>query len=143
MRALLLRLRDQRGFSLVEILIVMILLGILAAIVLPALLGNAGKGDDASAKSDVSEVARAVEHCSAGVNDYSACDEPTEIDVAGFPWGNGAGEVRVVSAAEREYEVHGTSKGGHGFTWTRRANGTIDRTCAPVGKGGCASDGTW
>ena len=44
-------MRDERGFTLPEILTVIVLIGILTAIVLPAVLGQTDRGDDASAKS--------------------------------------------------------------------------------------------
>ena len=46
-------LRDQHGFSMIELLVVVLLIGILAAIALPSLLQHQGKGHDAVAKADV------------------------------------------------------------------------------------------
>jgi len=136
-------LRRQDGFSFIEILVVMIVLGILAAIVLPTFLGQTGQGSDASAKSDTRSVVDAVEHCSTDGEDYTGCDEEAELGLSGLPWGNGPGKVSVISSAAREYAVRATSDANHEFTWTKRPNGSVERTCAPAGEGGCDSSGSW
>ncbi len=46
-------LAEQRGFTLVEVLVVMIVIGILAGIAIPVLLGQREQAQDASAKSDL------------------------------------------------------------------------------------------
>ena len=143
MRARTSRLRAQRGFSFIELLIVVILLGILAAIVLPAFLSQTSQGDDASAKSNATEMARAVETCSTEGNDYTQCDEPAELQISGLTWGPAEGEVQVTASATRTYEVQAKAQGGHRYTWTKQPNGLVTRTCAPVDKGGCTSSGSW
>ena len=68
------RLRDERGFTLIEILVVIIVIGILTAIVLPIFLRQTEKGDDASAKSNVRSLVSAVEACYTGTTTYADCD---------------------------------------------------------------------
>ena len=136
-------LRGERGFALVELLVVLIVLGILAAIVLPFFTGQTAKGDDASAKSNVSEIARAVDECFGETNDYTLCASQDDLDVAGLPWGDGQGEVYVARAAQREYEVEGTSTSGQTYTWMRNVRGLVSRTCEPLGRGSCPDAGTW
>jgi len=123
--------------------VVTIVIGILAAIVLPIFLGQTDRGDDASAKSDVRSLATAIENCSAGSNDYTACDEESELDATSLTFGSDPGQVEVISAAEREYEIRANGRNGHQFTWARDGSGTVQRTCTPPGKGGCSSGGDW
>jgi type IV pilus assembly protein PilA len=143
MRLLREHLRAEPGFALVEVLVVIILLGILAALTLPMFLGHAERGDDVAAKSDARGVATAVEQCFAETNDYAECDEESQLDISGLSWGAGDGQVEVISSAAKEFAVRATSKSGHRFTWSKPETGPVDRDCAPSGEGGCGADGSW
>ncbi len=54
------RLNDKRGFTLIEIMIVIVILGMLAAIVVPKLMGNTDKAKVADAKVQIRNLESAL-----------------------------------------------------------------------------------
>ncbi len=60
-RQLMRRMGADSGFTLVEILVVMLIIGLLAAIAVPSFLGQRDKAHDASAKTSVRTAATAIE----------------------------------------------------------------------------------
>ncbi len=53
--------RAQRGFTLIEIMVVVVILGILAAVVVPRIMDNPGKARVAKAKQDIRQLESALE----------------------------------------------------------------------------------
>jgi type IV pilus assembly protein PilA len=141
------RLRSEAGFTLPELLVVIIIIGTLAAIALPTFLHRVDHGYDASAKSDAAAMAGSVDQCVATEDDYRNCDTPAELfgtgSDGGLPWGTGVSEVSVTAATKDTYEVVAWSRSTTKYTVTRPASGPQTRACDRAGVGGCPSSGGW
>lgn len=66
------KLQGKRGFTLIELIIVVVILGILILIVLAATRGDKNKASDASKKADLARVQQALEDCFVTGTGYQA-----------------------------------------------------------------------
>ncbi|MGH2951069.1 MAG: type II secretion system protein [Solirubrobacterales bacterium] len=130
---------DERGFTLVELLVVMLILALLAAIAIPAFLGQADKATDARAKS-------AVRTAETAILSY-ATDNDGEFDgatVAGLeqiePVLTGA-DLTVAASAD-EYTLEVAASTGNAFT-IHRVAADRELTCVNAGHAGCPDGGDW
>jgi type IV pilus assembly protein PilA len=138
---------SESGFSLIELLVVMLILGILAAIAIPAFLNQKNKATDAQAKTNARTLQTAMEACgSDNRGSYASCGiTPLRAIEKSLPQ-SGSSVTATPDTPAGGYTVSALSDSGNSFTIGRDNAGAITHTCSvPSGKdrGGCPTGGSW
>jgi type IV pilus assembly protein PilA len=141
--------RDQNGFSLIEVLVVILIVGILSAIAVPAFLGQRARARDTAAKTFVRHAQTAMEtHYQSGQTYVNGTAAALQIIEPSLAPGKGPTLSAPSSLTATGYVLTVTSKSLNTFTITKVASGvnigTVNRTCTrPNTKGGCKAARTW
>ena len=150
MRARLQAIRsNEDGFTLIEILVVILIIGVLAAIAIPSFLNQTNKATDASAKelahaAQVAAETYATDHngsysglAVSTLSQYDATIQTTSTTGNAFV-------AAVPTATATSYQITTSSANGNETFTISRSNGAITRTCTPATgvHGGC-SNGHW
>lgn len=135
------RRNEEDGFTLVELLVVMLILGILAAIAIPAFFSQRDKGYDSDAKANARTVQTALE--SYAVDNGGDYTDATEALLIGIePTIDSFDDTVEISGLGADaYTITATSDSDTTFTIARAA-GVVSNSCSAAG-GGCSDDLTW
>lgn len=137
---------SESGFSLVELLVVILIIGLLSAIALPAFLNQKDKADDSRAKAVAHTAQVAMEVCGSqndGSYDEAKCALPGLRQIESSIPGGEEGPVSVEPEGD-SYEIDVTSTGtGNVFSVERAPSGRLSWTCTVAGDdhGGCTVSG--
>ena len=115
---------QQHGFTLIEIMVVVVILGVLAALVAPNILGRTGDARITAAKADINSIGNALALYKLDNHSFPSTDqglealvtkpggypEPANYNPDGYlkaipkdPWGN---DYRYLSSEQGKYELY-------------------------------------
>jgi general secretion pathway protein G len=120
----------RAGFTLIEVLLVVVIIGILAAVVVPRLSGRVGQSQVSAAKSSIASIGLAV--------------DLYETDNGNFP---ASLQSLITMGGEQNWHGPYLKKGeipvdpwGHEFVYTLKDNGYEIRSAGPNGSAGDSDD---
>ena len=116
-------LKNQRAFTLIELMIVVAVVGILAAIAYPSYTGYVTRAKRADGKAALLQVQLAQEKWRANNTTYT-----TNLTSLGF-----AAESGVFYSPDKHYTLSVTAASGASYTVTAAPNGFTDAKCGTLG----------
>src|SRR5687767_6797357 len=144
---MLLKLRErmgrEEGFTFVELLVVMLILGLLAAIAIPSFFNQRDKAKDADAKAAVRTAQTAIETFATDHGGTYVAATAANLTTIEPSLGNASLQAPT-GLSDKTYTVRVNSEvSGQWFEISRFSNGVLDSECATHDKAGCPSDGNW
>jgi type IV pilus assembly protein PilA len=143
---------EESGFTLVELLVVMLIIGLLAAIAIPAFFNQRDKSYDANAKEQARTAETAMEtYATDNGGLYTGATSGALVTIEKSLSNDTTSTTRpfisdvTVETSGKGYSVELTSpKTGNKFTIKRDgATSQLSFTCSTGGTAGCPTNGTW
>jgi prepilin-type N-terminal cleavage/methylation domain-containing protein len=154
--------QEERGVTLPEVLVVIIIIGLLASIAYAVFLGQKTKAQDAAAKDNTAALVTDVESCRVDSEDFQICATKADLAEESLPIDTRAtldpacdtlpasgpnpgtppspGKVAVIAADRLCYVVMSRTVDGHFFWVWHPPDRSPLRGCTPSGQGSCHPD---
>jgi type IV pilus assembly protein PilA len=146
------RRSEERGFTMIELLVVVMLIAILAAIAIPSFINQSAKASDAGAKELVHGAQVAIESCATdndGAYNVAACDSPAALQSREptITISAGAGTAYLSSVQTPSgggYTLTTVATDGDSYSLSRSPSGATSRFCSNApGQSACPASQSW
>ena len=132
---------NQKGFTLIEIMVVVVIIGLLSAMILPNMIGQQDKAFGIKAKSDISRIGSALDLYRLDNFSYPTTSEGLQALVTNPGKPNWTGYLKKLQpdpwGHEFQYQSPGTRNPDGYDLWSLGADG------APGGEGTAKDVGNW
>jgi type IV pilus assembly protein PilA len=126
--------KDENGFTLVELLVVVFIIGLLAAIAISSFLSQRSKAQDAEAKQVIRTASHALQVFHMDHDTYNA----GVADLVDIEPSLRSARHLIINGTINTYDVAVDSASGRNtYTLERDADGKVVRGCTVPGNGGC------
>ncbi len=142
------KLADEQGFTLIELFVVCLIIGVLCAIAIPQFLSQSSKAKDAAAKELVHSAQLAAESIATdssgsyeGVTPEAISRLEPSIPIEAS---SSHAYIKLAPPAASSYSITAVATDGDELTLAKSSSGAISRTCHSTSKG-CSegATGTW